>query len=336
MVMNKAMAMSVKITRIIGLLGVALVIIGLFMVFLPRDTNAPESIESRHSLRVVASFFPYAEFAQAVVGSDGSVTTVVPAGVEPHDFEPTPRDIESLYQADVVIINGAGIDMWAEKLIPALNARGVRVLRMSDTVALLPSTGMGHAHESKEEHEEEGHEEEGENDPHFWLDPVLAQAQVESIASALSEVDPSKSAGFKARAAAFVRELAELDRSYREGLGACPLQSVVTSHDAFGYLAKRYTLEVISIAGLSPNAEPSPRRLSEIVEMVRERDIQYIFFEALSSPKLAETVAREVGIQTLPFNPIEGGIIRADGTAETYMGLMRENLNHLQTALACQ
>lgn len=117
--------------------------------------------------------------------------------------------------------------------------------------------------------------------------------------------------------------------------GTCRLRTVVTAHNAFTYLAKRYTLEVVSIAGLSPHTEPSPGRLAEITRLVRERGIRYIFFETLSSPELSETLAREAGVGTLVFNPIEGGMIGEDGLPETYLGLMRQNLIHLRRALEC-
>lgn len=316
-------------------LGVALVCSVSFFSFWQTDTPQTE-IAVQEPLRVVASFFPYAEFARGVAGGDASITTLVPSGVEPHDFEPTPRDIEKLYQADVVIINGAGIDAWADKLSPELIKRGVRVVRMSDTLNLLPGQDDGHQNESPGALEEDKYEhDESTFDPHFWLDPVLAKIQVQRITETFSEADLAHKEQYESHGATMSQELQSLHEEYASGLHECRLRSVITSHDAFTYLAKRYTLEVISIAGLSPNAEPSPRRLAEIARAVREQNIRYIFFETLSSPKLSETLARETGVETLVFNPIEGGMIGADGLPETYMSLMRDNLSHLRTALEC-
>lgn len=278
--------------------------------------HVPTTLPRERHLQVVASFFPYAEFARAVASDIADVSELVPAGVEPHDFEPTPRDIEKLYKADIVIINGAGIDAWAEKLTPALERQGVRVVRMADGMSLLPG-------------------EEGQTDPHFWLDPVLAQDQVRRISEAFIEKDSSHADEYRVRSQEYMEELAKVDQAYRDGLSQCRLQSIVTSHDAFTYLAKRYTLEVISIAGLSPSAEPSPKHLAEIARSAEEHHIRYIFFETLASPKLAETLAREVGAQTLVFNPIEGSIPRSDGSRASYIDLMTENLNNLRTALEC-
>ncbi len=325
--------MPKKIFWWFGGLGIVLVCLIFFIFsFWQTDTSYTEGTQ-REPLRVVASFFPYAEFARGVAGDNTSITTLVPAGVEPHDFEPSPRDIEKLYQADVVIINGAGIDAWAEKLAPELTRRGVHVVRMADTVDLLPGQD-GHHDESLEGVEEDNHESSA-FDPHFWLDPVLAEMQVNRIKEAFIEVDPANQAQYESHWAATTQELRSLDQEYASGLRQCRLRSVVTAHDAFTYLAKRYTLEVISIAGLSPNSEPSPKRLVEIARIVREQNIRYIFFETLSSPKLSQTLARETGVETLVFNPIEGGMIGVNGVPETYFTIMRENLDHLRRALEC-
>jgi len=298
------------------------------------DPIIPQGGSQAHSLQVVASFFPYAEFARGVTGEHAQVTTLVPAGVEPHDFEPTPRDIEALYQADIVILNGAGIDAWAEKLSPELTKRGIRVLRMIDELSSLENLEKNIPSESNMS--EQSSVQQGKmQDSHFWLDPVLAEIQVEKIAGALSSLDPAYREIYESNAEKYQQRLRDLDREYEQGLLQCRIRSVVTSHNAFAYLAKRYALEVIPIAELSPHAEPSPKRLIEIVNLVREKQVKYIFFETLASPRLAETLAREAGIQTLVFHSIEGGMLGENGVPETYFSLMSENLTHLRTALEC-
>ncbi len=324
-----------KQKMIFGLVGVIAITGCLIFSFFFWKTSVPESLNTEgHSFRVVASFFPYAEFAREIAQENASIITLVPSGVEPHDFEPTPRDIEKLYQADVVIINGAGIDAWAEKLSPELIRRGIRVVRMADTVDLLPSQNEQSDDTVSGEGNVGGHDE-STFDPHFWLDPVLAKIQVQRIIETFSEADPVHKEQYESHGAAMSQELQSLHEEYTSGLHECRLRSVITSHDAFTYLAKRYTLEVISIAGLSPNTEPSPKRLVEIANVVRERNIGYIFFETLSSPKLSQTLARETGVETLVFNPIEGGMMDENGVSETYFSLMRQNLNHLRIALEC-
>ncbi|MBP5993306.1 MAG: zinc ABC transporter substrate-binding protein [Candidatus Moranbacteria bacterium] len=295
---------------------------------IPADQQTPQD----DRLRIVVSFFPYGEFARAVVGDRATVSELVPSGVEPHDFEPTPRDIEQMYRADIVIINGAGIDAWAEKVARELPERGVRVIRMADGIELLSA--------SEEEHEEENqeisHEESGNHsaDPHFWLDPILAESQVRTIAQVIGEQDEQHRDFYQARAEVFALELGRLDQEYQTGLRQCRLRTIVTSHDAFAYLAKRYLLETVSIAGLSPDAEPSSQRLAEIARETSRLGVKFIFFETLSSPKLAQTLASELGIGTLVFDPIEGSPV-VDGARATYTELMRSNLRNLEVALEC-
>lgn len=313
---------------ILGIIGIGMMIgaYGLLRSVGPADRQA----EQDDRIRIVVSFFPYGEFARAVAGDLATVSELVPSGVEPHDFEPTPRDIERMYQADVVIINGAGIDAWAEKVARELPEHGVRVVRMAENVELLPGGEEDHEEASPDESEEEEHI----YDPHFWLDPILAQDQVRAIAQAIGEADGKHRDFYQARAEVFIGELGRLDREYQDSLGQCRLRTIVTSHDAFAYLAKRYQLETVSIAGLSPEAEPSSQRLAEIARETSRLGVKFIFFETLSSPKLAETLAGELGIGTLVFDPIEGSPV-VDGVRATYTGLMRSNLRNLESALEC-
>lgn len=278
-------------------------------------------------LQIVVSFFPYGEFARAVAGDRATVSELVPSGVEPHDFEPTPRDIERMYRADIVIINGAGIDAWAEKVALEL-PESVRVIRMADSIELL-SAGA-------EERGEVSLETSGDRaaDPHFWLDPILAESQVRAIAQAIGELDTKHRDFYRARGEIFIGELGRLDQEYQAGLRQCRLRTIVTSHDAFAYLAKRYLLETVSIASLSPDAEPSSQRLAEVARETSRLGVRFIFFETLSSPKLARTLSGELGVGTLVFDPIEGSPV-VDGARATYTELMRSNLHNLRVALEC-
>jgi zinc transport system substrate-binding protein len=309
-------------------------------------------------LRVVATFYPLQNLAQAVVGDTGEVRAIVPAGIEPHDFEPSPKDIQDLYRADLVIINGAGMDPWAEKLVPELSARGVATLVVAHSVNLLEGAGHGHdhahadanEHEASHEHEHEGddHPSHGSDlmlvaegdmagaDPHFWLDPLVAHQLTDDIARVLGERSPQRAAVLRSKAEAVQARLAALDRQYATGLKTCRLQEVVTSHDAFRYLARRYGFETHALAGLSPEAEPSAKRLTEIAAEARREGIKYIFFETLVSPKLSETLAREVGAETLVFNPIEGVTAEEAAAGVDYFSLMEANLAALRKALECK
>lgn len=334
-------------------LAIALVVIvgGVGIWYSTRNSQHEVIHQTGKSMKVVATFYPLQALAQGVVGELGAVTSIVPGGVEPHDFEPTPKDIKDLYSADLVIINGAGMDPWAEKLSSELQEKGVAVLVLAQSVDLL--SGEAHHHEhadgdvheegesaSGEEHETLDHHEHADEtmtfDPHFWLDPVIASTLVRSMTQVLVAAYPDSQSVLTAQSEATLEALHHIDEAYRAGLMSCTHDEVVTSHNAFGYLAKRYGFEAHALAGLSPESEPSAKRLTEIANEVKEEGIKYIFFETLVSPKLSETLAREVGAATLVFNPIEGITEEEQARGENYFSLMRSNLKSLQKALECK
>ncbi|MFZ3032094.1 MAG: zinc ABC transporter substrate-binding protein [Candidatus Moraniibacteriota bacterium] len=311
--------------KIILLQVLSLVLItGVFLWFQEKKNSVSEKepVEQIQKLVVVTTFYPLEDFARAVGGERVTVTSIVPAGAEPHEYEPTPQDILSAYQSDVFLLNGAGVDAWAEKIRPELEVRGVKVVQMSELMTLLPGA------------REEG--EESAFDPHFWLDPVLVDKEVVAIAEAFSARDEAGKKVYVEKSGAFLKSLSALHDAYRSGLAACALDTVVTSHNAFSYMAKRYGFVTIPVAGLSPEAEASPRQLAETALIIREKGIKHIFFETLVSPKVAETLAREVGAETLTFNPLEGLTDEERAQGKNYLTTMRDNLNNLQIALQCQ
>lgn len=272
-----------------------------------------ESQTSNNGIQIVASFYPLAEFARQVGGNVVDVTTVVPANSEPHEYEPTPQELARVYAAAMFIYNGNGFDPWAERIAPELKEKGVRVINMSETMPPLSATP----------------------DPHFWLNPVLAQKQVDVIRKALIAIDPAHAREYTANSEAYNKQLQKLDQDYRSRLTMCARRDIVTSHAAFGYLAQEYNLSVITIAGLSPEEEPSARIISEIATVAQEKNIKYIFFETLVSPRLAQTVAFEIGAKTLIFNPLEGLTDEQQQAGKDYLALMRDNLQNLQIAMEC-
>jgi zinc transport system substrate-binding protein len=285
---------------------------------------------------VVASFYPLYEFSKQVAGDRAEVVTLVPAGVEPHDWEPSPQDVVRMQKAKLFVYNGAGLEPWVEKLLRDAKAKGVVAVRTTERVALL--TGAGHGHEQAQE-AKGGAKPKGDThaaDPHVWLDPVRAQTQVEAIRAGLAKVDPANAAAYAANAQAYRTRLAALDAAFASGLKQCARREIVTTHAAFSYLARRYGLTQIPISGLEPESEPSPADLAALVKQVKERKVRYVFFETLVSPKLAETLAREVGAETLVLNPIEGLTKEEQAAGKSYVTLMEENLRNLRTALDCK
>jgi len=291
---------------------VAIIVIALALEGWNHLNSAP--IASQRPL-VVTSFYPLAQFAQAVGHELIDVKSITPSGVEPHDFEPTARDIQELQKAQLFIYNGAGLDEWAAR------AAGART--------------SGRSLSMVQELTQRGLLEKKNNDPHVWLDPVLAQEQVLAIRDALIALDLSHATQYNSNTQEYIQRLRSLDQQFRTGLSQCPRKEIIVSHDAFGYLAKRYGITIHAIAGMSPDQEPSARTLAQLATLARLRKITTIFFEELVSPRLAQTLAREVGAHVDVLNPIEGLTEDQQQQGKNYLSIMEENLNHLRDALSC-
>ncbi len=295
--------------KIVAVLFSAMVIVGIALVVytsygIPASTNIREG-----TVEIVASFYPLAEFARAVGGDYVNVTTTVPVGIEPHEFEPSPRDVIRAEEAQLFIYNGVGVDPWAERIAPSVAKNGVSVLKSTAEIS--------------------------NNDPHVWLDPILARQQVVEIRDALINIDSAHAEEYEENAAGYIRVLNALDADYKT-LKLCELNTIVTSHDAFGYIAARYEFEILPISGFSPDAEPSPRDIAELINLIKAESIPYIFFESLVSPRLAETIARETGAGLLELSPVEGVTEKEQELGENYLTLMSRNLQNLKTALRCR
>jgi zinc transport system substrate-binding protein len=260
------------------------------------------SDESSGKKRVAASFYPVAFAAEELGGDSVDVVNLTPPGTEPHDLEPTPSDVRELKSADLVLLLGDGFQPQLEDA--AGDGEGV--------VELLDTPGMNRF--------ENG-------DPHVWLDPARYELIARRIGDGL---------GTTASVQSFVGRLKALDRDYRRGLADCAQDDIVTSHDAFGYLAQRYGLNQIPITGLSPEAEPSPKDLSRVVDLVRSTHATTVFSETLVSPRIAKAVASETGARTAVLNPIEGLEPSEAKSGEDYFSLMRSNLATLRAALGCR
>ncbi|MBI2216193.1 MAG: zinc ABC transporter substrate-binding protein [Candidatus Rokubacteria bacterium] len=319
-------------SRAAGALGIAAFVLAGALPALWLWPGRPPGTER---LVVVATFYPLHEFARQVGGDRVEVTTLVPAGVEPHDWEPSPQDVARLERARVFIYNGAGLEPWVGKLLEAARASSRVIVNTTERVPLRTADLPGHD-DDKHRLESQGQRGWQAPDPHVWLDPLLAQIQVEAIRAGLAEAAPASAATFEASARAVAGELSGLHRELERGLADCARREVVTSHAAFGYLAARYRLTVVPIMGLAPEAEPSPAELARIVRFARRRQVRAVFSETLVSPKLAETLSREIGARTLVLNPIEG-LTKEDAAAgKNYLSLMRDNLQSLRAGLECR
>lgn len=270
---------------------------------------------------VVASFYPLSYLASTIGGGAVSVINITPAGAEPHDFEPSPREMLVIGEADLFLYNGGGFEPWVTKWRSGGFQYPARIL---DMMAALKGKGA--------EFIETG----GEIDPHIWLDPLLMSKEAQIIRDAFVSLDPEHAAVYHENTERLVAALAELDASFSEGLATCEKDRIVVSHGAFSYLARAYGINVTSIAGMSPDEDPSPRDLARILDVMRANGVEYVFFETTASPKLSETLAREVGGKTSVLNPLEGLTPSQVRSGEDYVSVMRSNLNNIRRALVCQ
>jgi len=284
-----------------------------------------QQVSENGRLQVAASFYPLAHFAEQIGGEHVQVTQVLPVGVEPHDYEPSPGDLRAISDAKVFLFNG-GIDPWGDRLRADLEKNGVIVVEMAEHVDVLSNI----AHE----HEEEGHDH-GPFDPHFWMDPLSAKMEVIAIRDALIAADAAHAEDYRRNADAYLEKLDALDRAYHEGLASCTLKEIIVSHDAFRYLANRYGFSTLPINGVDQE-EPSARAIAELISVAKEKGIRTVFFETTASPKLSETIAEEAGAQTQVLHTLHGLTTEEESSGETYLSLMKRNLVHLRSAMQCQ
>ncbi|OPH50656.1 zinc ABC transporter substrate-binding protein [Paenibacillus ferrarius] len=292
------------------------------------STLNPE-VTGTSKLKVVTTFYPMYEFTKQVAGDYADVIGLIPAGAEPHDWEPSAKDMAQLKTANVFVYNGI-VEGWAKKALEsAANDKRV-VVEASKGIQLmegLPEEEEGEAHDH-------GEADGGKIlDPHVWLDPVLAQQEVIAIQAGLAQADPAHKADYQKNADAFIAKLKKLDESYKSELKDVKRKEFVTQHAAFGYLAKDYGLKQIPIAGLSPEEEPSPEKMANVVKFAKENQVKTIFFETLVDPKIAATIAKEIGAKTDVLNPLEGLTDEDKKNNLDYIGIMENNLKALKKAL---
>ena len=289
----------------------------------PADTAAGDG-----RLRVLTSFYPMYDFACKIGGDCIVVTNMVPSGTEPHDWEPSTNDLKNLEKADVFIYNGADMEPWADDLLVS-RSDTLRVVEASENVELRTTDGE---HEHAHEHEDADHHH-GDFDPHVWLDPENAKIEMEAIRDALCAADPENSTVFQSNYEKYAAELDALDTEFREKLAPLPNRTIVVAHEAFGYLCDAYGLTQVGIEGLSPDSEPDPGRMAEVIDFVREHSISTIFFEELVSPKVAEAIASETGAQAKMLSPLEGLSDEQAAAGADYFSVMHDNLAALMEAL---
>lgn len=352
---------------------------------------------SEQEVQIITSFYPLYDFAMQIGGEHVSVTNMVPAGTDPHDWSPRSQDMILMSKGDLFIYNGAGFDdWWVDDFLGSLREQEMpHVVVASDGIDLISAGGVHaddhdheadehehdsnehneahhhedehlhddehqhedeHAHDAANEHEDDHaheeaehehhaaheHEEQGEHghshhhgqyDPHVWLSPLSAMQMAENIKNGLVAVDPEHAADYEANYARLIDELTALHEDYTAVTANAPRKQFVTSHEAFAYLARDYGLEQLAVMGLAADAEPTSQDLKRIADFIAEHDVKYIMMEELAPPKIAETLAADLGIEILTLNPIEGLTKAQQTEGESYISLMRHNLHSLELAL---
>ncbi|SEM15883.1 metal ABC transporter solute-binding protein, Zn/Mn family [Streptacidiphilus jiangxiensis] len=282
-------------------------------------TGRAEERDADGKVQVVAAFYPLEYLARTIGGDHVDVTGLTAPGVEPHDLELSPKQVAAVGEADLVVhLKGfqPAVDTAVEQAAPGHVAEASHYSPLVEHTGAEEDDGHAHAHEGA--------------DPHLWLDPTRYALVADGVADQLTAADPAHGAEYRANAAALTGKLKTLDADYRAGLEHCTNQTFLTSHAAFGYLADAYGLHQLSVSGLDPEAEPSAARLAAIKQEATEHGVTTVFTETLASPKLAETLARELGLRTAVLDPIEG--VSRDND---YFSVMRANLAALQDALGC-
>ena len=281
-----------------------------FQYYVGQRATTSSSVNT-NKLKVTTSFYPLTYLAEQIGGDQVQVTTLTPPGAEPHDFEPSTRDVAELENQDLILLNGGGLEGYGEKIRANIDSKKTQLVFVGETLMTIPQ------------------------DPHVWLDPVLYSKEANIIAAAYIKKDPAHAALYTSNVKAIQKELSLLNDVFNKELIQCEQKTIITSHTAFAYLVKRYNLKQITLTGLSPEQEPSAKTLADVAQFAKENKLRYIFFEELVSPSLADTIAKEVGAQMLVLSPLEGLTKESQLAKKTYITIQKENLNNLRIALDC-
>ncbi len=267
------------------------------------------------------------EFSKAVCGEKGEVSLLLPPGAEVHTWRPKPSDIVRVSSADLFIYIGAELEPWIYSLLESLKNPDLRVLEVSEALSLHKEHPFGHQN-SYSSHA---------LDPHIWVDFGMDQIIVDKLATVLSEIAPKSTSFFKKNADLYKEKLSKLDQKFKDGLKECGHRTFIfAGHSAFGYLARRYDLDQISLYGLSPDAKPTPKQLVEVINLAKKYGLNAIYFEIYVSNKMAKVMAKEVDARTLILNPGANLTKEQLNNGTTFFDIMEMNLENLRNGLLCK
>ena len=281
--------------------------------------------KGQHRILVITTLFPLYDMARNIGGDKAEVSLLLPPGVEPHSFEPKPDDVVRIDKADVFIYTGKFMEPWAEDIIKGVTNKNLLVIDASQGTRMIPAV----FHDADEPA--------GSLDPHIWMDFDNAKIMVSNIVKALQTKDSANSSYYERKAGDYNNKLSELDSSYKETLATCKSKEIIYGgHYAFGYLAKRYGLKYIAAQGISPDAEPTVNDMVNLVKQIRKDKIKYIYYEELTSPKIAETLAKETNVKLLSLNAAHN--VTRDQVAQgvSFFDILQQDLDNMKVGLECQ
>ncbi|TLS38146.1 metal ABC transporter substrate-binding protein [Pseudalkalibacillus caeni] len=290
------------------------------------DNSADQKASDDGKLQVYTTLYPLEDFTKKIGGKHVSVESIIPSGSDAHNFEPTTKTMMKLAGADLFIYNGAGMEGYAKTIHEAMENEDVTILEAAQGIDLLKDT---HEHEDHSE----GHEEHGDQDPHIWIDPILATEMAKNIKDELVALKPEAEEDFETNFNSLKENLLALDKSFQTMVGNSQQKQILVAHAGYGYWEKRYQLEQISVTGISPSNEPSQKELKRLIEKAEKYNIDYILFEQNVTPKPAKVIQKEAGLKPLRLHNLAVLTEEDIKNGEDYFSLMEENLATLKKAL---
>ncbi|GAP16329.1 metal ABC transporter substrate-binding protein [Levilinea saccharolytica] len=324
-----------------------IITVGMFLIFfgLAACQPAPAPQAENGAMRVMAAETFLADIAQQVAGERVTVEALMPLGMDPHAFQPTPWDVTRIAESDVFIVNGGGFEGWLDEVLNNAGGNAAVIEASAGLTSRTPDPSEEvhteeEVHEGEEAHEHEGEEahehDHGEGDPHFWLDPLNVIVYVENIRDGLSQADPQGKETYAQNAAAYIEALRALDADIRAQVETISPERrvLVTNHESFGYFADRYGFTVAGavIPSANSSAETSAKQLSTLIDVIRTSGAPAIFVETGANPKLAEQIAADAGVKVVT-NLYTHSITEANGEAPSYLAMMRHNIAVILDAL---
>ncbi len=312
-------------------IGVAVAIAVIASIVVLSNSNASPQVNLQSGttpkIKVYASFFPLYEFTKNVAGDRADVSSFLPIGEEPHSWEPSIQEIQQLKGTKLFVYNGAGMEAYISNFMSSGEFTNTTFVKATEGITLLKADS---AEDDKEILAQGG------MDPHVWNDPVLAEKEVTNIKNAMEKADPVNAQYYEDNANAYIAKLSALDNSIKTGLSNCKKDTFVSFHNAFNYFSNRYGIHDVWITGIAPEEDVPPQDIKKVIQIAKDKDVKVIFAEDLVDPRLANTLASEVGAKVLVLSPLEGINQTEQQEGKTYLDKWYENLHNLRLALECQ